>query len=446
MRWQRVPSDLEETDMKKAVILAIGGLFILGWMVTIKGLIEKPAAYHALISEAQKYEEQQIYIMAIENYKEALAYNPDSLDLRMKIAEDYHLLGDESAFENRSEDINTLFNYPVANVERLADYYMEQSLDNKAIDLLQKAMDIHKNEAGLEERFQKLRYTYSKVYIRYDEIFDFRNDSAVVMTEDRYGVVDGDGDVIASAQYDWAGSLSGDRTLIPVSKDGEYFYLNEEGYRILVPSPDQKVEDIGVFCSGVAPAKINGKYGYIDNKFHPVSDFQWDGATVIQNKLGAVKQGDKWAVIDDGYNAVTDFIYDDIKTDDYGYCSISGRIFAKTAKGYVMLDENGKQLGESVFEDAKPFLTEEPTSVKINGKWGFADMDGNIVIVPQYDDARPFSGGLAPVKKGTAWGYITLENQMVIEDTFMDARSFYKGVAPVREGNQWSAIRLNVIE
>ena len=214
MRWQRVPSDLEETDMKKAVILAIGGLFILGWMVTIKGLIEKPAAYHALISEAQKYEEQQIYIMAIENYKEALAYNPDSLDLRMKIAEDYRLLGDESAFENRSEDINTLFNYPVANVERLADYYMEQSLDNKAIDLLQKAMDIHKNEAGLEERFQKLRYTYSKVYIRYDEIFDFRNDSAVVMTEDRYGVVDGDGDVIASAQYDWAGSLSGDRTLI----------------------------------------------------------------------------------------------------------------------------------------------------------------------------------------------------------------------------------------
>ena len=77
---------------------------------------------------------------------------------------------------------------------------------------------------------------------------------------------------------------------------------------------------------------------------------------------------------------------------------------------------------------------------------GFADMDGNIVIEPQYDDARPFSGGLAPVKKGTAWGYITLENQMVIEDTFMDARSFYKGVAPVREGNQWSAIRLNVIE
>ena len=167
---------------------------------------------------------------------------------------------------------------------------------------------------------------------------------------------------------------------------------------------------------------------------------------MIQNKLGAVKQGDKWAVIDDGYNAVTDFIYDDIKTDDYGYCSISGRIFAKTAKGYVMLDENGKQLGESVFEDAKPFLTEEPTSVKINGKWGFADMDGNIVIEPQYDDARPFSGGLAPVKNGTAWGYITLENQMVIEDTFMDARSFYKGVAPVREGNQWSAIRLNVIE
>ncbi|MEY8338322.1 WG repeat-containing protein [Lachnospiraceae bacterium 62-35] len=432
--------------MKKAVTLALTAFFILGWVVTVKGLIEKPSAYYALMKEAQKYEEQKIYVMAIERYKDAQAYQPDSLELKMKIAENYRLLGDGSAFVNRSNEINSAYNYPVANVERLADYYIENKLEKKAISLLQNGMKVHKNADSLKERFEKLRYTYTDLFIRYEDILDFRNDSAVVMTEERYGVIDTKGNVRVRANYNWAGALSSDRTLIPVLENGEYFYVNERGYRILVPETDQKVEALGVFCSDVAPAKINGKYGYIDNKFHQVSPFEWDGATVIQNKLGAVKQGDKWAVINSKYDTITDFIYEEIKTDDYGYCSISGRIFAKTAGGYVMLNDKGEQVTETLFEDAKPFLTEQPTAVKVNGKWGFVDLDGNMVIEPQYADARPFSNGLAPVMPGSSWGYITQENQLVIEDKFLDAKSFYKGVAPVKENSRWSGIKLNVIE
>ena len=42
----------------------------------------------------------------------------------------------------------------------------------------------------------------------------------------------------------------------------------------------------------------------------------------------------------------------------------------------------------------------------VGGKWGFIDRAGELTIPVQFDDARDFSVGFAPVRKGSAWGYI----------------------------------------
>ena len=47
----------------------------------------------------------------------------------------------------------------------------------------------------------------------------------------------------------------------------------------------------------------------------------------------------------------------------------------------------------------KPFYMDNSyAAVKKDGNWGFADKDGNMVIAPQYEDARSFSYGYAVVK------------------------------------------------
>ena len=109
-----------------------------------------------------------------------------------------------------------------------------------------------------------------------------------------------------------------------------------------------------------------------------------------------------------------------------------------------MADETGGLIGEGGYEDAVPFVSEEPAAVKVNGKWGFADLDGQMVIDPQYENAGAFNGGLAPVQTGGSWGYITQENSLVIPAEFTEAKSFYKGIAPVKKGDRWSMIQLNV--
>ncbi|PGH37815.1 MAG: hypothetical protein CRN43_18915, partial [Candidatus Nephrothrix sp. EaCA] len=44
--------------------------------------------------------------------------------------------------------------------------------------------------------------------------------------------------------------------------------------------------------------------------------------------------------------------------------------------------------------------------VKIDGKWGYINKAGKIVIKPQFEDARWFQEGLARIKLGGRWGYI----------------------------------------
>src|SRR5579864_4723682 len=69
-------------------------------------------------------------------------------------------------------------------------------------------------------------------------------------------------------------------------------------------------------------------------------------------------------------------------------------------------------------------------------KWkaGFIDSDGKIVISPDYEDARPFSEGLAPVQIGGSWGAIDETGVLVVPCThsemglrFMEGRASFRG-------------------
>lgn len=70
-----------------------------------------------------------------------------------------------------------------------------------------------------------------------------------------------------------------------------------------------------------------------------------------------------------------------------------------------------KNVGEETFDNAKAFTRDGYAAVEKNGKWGFVDAEGNLVIDCQYDDALSFTSGYAAVKQGDVWGYIDTETQ-----------------------------------
>lgn len=89
-------------------------------------------------------------------------------------------------------------------------------------------------------------------------------------------------------------------------------------------------------------------------------------------------------------------------------------------------------------------LDKEVGEVKIckntNGKYGFKDESGRMVIPCQWADAWCFNEGLAKVKDSSGkYGYIDKSGREVIPCQWADVRSFREGLAEVKDssGKRW---------
>ena len=70
------------------------------------------------------------------------------------------------------------------------------------------------------------------------------------------------------------------------------------------------------------------------------------------------------------------------------------------------------------------------------GKWGYKDWKGNVLIQPVYDNAYSFHEDRACVEKDGLLGYIDSKNRMVIDYKYDSATSFSEGLAAVSIGEK----------
>jgi len=91
--------------------------------------------------------------------------------------------------------------------------------------------------------------------------------------------------------------------------------------------------------------------------------------------------------------------------------------------GYI--DKTGKMVIKPQFDYSDGFY-EGLARVQIGEKLGFIDENGSIVIQPNFDSVLFFSNGLAPVQIDDKWGYIDNTGNLVINPKFDFAFSFLK--------------------
>ncbi len=73
--------------------------------------------------------------------------------------------------------------------------------------------------------------------------------------------------------------------------------------------------------------------------------------------------------------------------------------------------------------------------VVIDGKFGYIDPTGQVMIAPQFDAASVFSNGLARVMKDGKWGFIDTKGAYAIEAKYVRATWFSEGYACVVKEN-----------
>ncbi len=75
-----------------------------------------------------------------------------------------------------------------------------------------------------------------------------------------------------------------------------------------------------------------------------------------------------------------------------------------------------------------------------NDKYGYIDTIGNWAILPQFDDAQPFSEGFAAVCKNDSCYYINKEGNKISEYYFEETENYKDGIAIVKKSNNYYLI------
>lgn len=88
-------------------------------------------------------------------------------------------------------------------------------------------------------------------------------------------------------------------------------------------------------------------------------------------------------------------------------------------------------------------LSDGLARIERDGKYGFIDNTGQVVIPPKYDLAWDFSEGLARVSQNGKAGFIDNTGKVVIPLKYDKAYSFYNGVAGVLDRSIGEAFYIN---
>lgn len=109
--------------------------------------------------------------------------------------------------------------------------------------------------------------------------------------------------------------------------------------------------------------------------------------------------------------------------------------------GYV--DQNGNVIIPLIYQDAMTF-NEGYAAIKLDNKWGFVDSTGKVIISPEYEEAGSFFESLSSVRKNGKFGFIDTGNKTIVPFIYYLAFGFSEGLAAVQnEKNLWGYIDLN---
>lgn len=95
------------------------------------------------------------------------------------------------------------------------------------------------------------------------------------------------------------------------------------------------------------------------------------------------------------------------------------------------IDSKGKIIIDCVFDGASTF-SEGLARIFVNGKVGFIDTGGNVVIAPQFENAFGFSNGYAVATVDGAKGYINTSGEFTINPTYYNATDFNNEIALIQ--------------
>jgi hypothetical protein len=210
--------------------------------------------------------------------------------------------------------------------------------------------------------------------------------------------------------------------LILAKVNGKYGYLNEAFKWAIEPRFDFALN----FSQGLALVKINNKFGYIDRRGKLVIQPQFDYAQGFSDGLAAIGISKHPESVNSRFSREESCTIIP-ESCSYGYINRAGEMVIKANYKYM----SGFSEGLAAVSTGTPSIN---VMSRVRGHSGYIDKTGKVAIELKYNDARDFSEGLAAVMVGNKYGYIDKKENIVIPPTFETASEFKNGLALVSIG------------
>lgn len=232
------------------------------------------------------------------------------------------------------------------------------------------------------------------------------NDLYVVTKSGKQVLVKNDGNEILTTGFDAITAiLKNQENGIIVKNNNKYGVIKTTGDVII----EAKYDDLKEAKSGILIAKENGKYGVINLEGNTKVEFKYNSITYneVANIYIAENESFNNEILDDQYNVKLSGILIDLSEEkDF----IELRVNNEYKYYNFKLEEKNVS---DIFTSNTLFLS------KKNGKYGFLDKSGKVIVDYIYDDATEQNKfGFAAVKKDGKWGSINNKGTLIQEPTY----------------------------
>ncbi len=397
--------------------------------------------YEKYLSEARKYAEDGITKYAIENYNSAIVIKSNP-EIYKEVADYYKKQDKKEEYLNWCEQF--FEEYPTSGLayDSVLDAYINEKDYESCYDILETATKRNISTDFIKKTAEEIKYVFSLDFNTFDDISIYSNNYCAVESKDLWGFVDRFGNQRIACRYTKAGSFTKSNFAPVVNKDGDSYFIDKDGSKVMVSK--EKYKEFGLLVDNILVAhKSDDKFVYLDSDFKELFG-SFDFASTFNNGIAAVKTGDSWQLVNSKGKAVCEKTFKDVKLDEKNIAFRNDRAFVSVdGNKYIMIDENGKQIGSNEFADAVVFGGESYTAVKVGEQWQFIDKNGKFLSDKKFGNARSFVNGLAAVCIDGKWGFVEESGKIAIEPQFFDAKDFNeKGSCFVKTGDRWQLLKL----
>ena len=261
----------------------------------------------------------------------------------------------------------------------------------------------------------------------------FSNQRMSVKRNGKYGFVDENGEEVIPCVYDYVYDFCDIIDVTVVISDHLGAIINKEGM-LITPF---KYKNCHGFQYGIplAIAEIDGLMGCIDTRGKKAIPFVYSEMNQYSKGFINVCINGKWGCLDNKGRIVIPCIYDkcfSFRNEGVAEVKKDNKILVINKVNHVFRNIVGFYKDwECQYNHYLTYFQEGLGKVCEGGKYGFVNLEGEIVIPYKYENVGEFNNGLAKAKKADSWGFIDIIGQPISDFIYYDAKDFKYGHAIV---------------